>query len=198
VVWITFSPDGRRIATASLDRTVKLWDTATGREVFALQGRTAGVFVLAFSPDGRRIVSGGIDYTARVWDATPLRDEVLQSQDARYQQKTRALKELGRGTGDALRAEPLARNGRWGLAAAALGKAVELEPNNVGLRYKHIPSLLEAGDRAGVRRSCEDLLKRIILLHRHPAHRTQHVALSRRGASRRRSRRPAGADGSSS
>ena len=77
VVGIAFSPDGRRIATASFDRTIKLWDTATGSEVFTLRGHTAGLLVLAFSPDGRRIVSGAIDTTARVWDATPLPADVL-------------------------------------------------------------------------------------------------------------------------
>jgi WD40 repeat protein len=147
ITQIAFSPDGRRIATTSFDRTVKLWDTATGREVFTLQGHTAGAVALAFSPDGRRIVSGGIDHTARIWDATPLPAEVLLSQDALYEEKTRVLKELGRGAGDALRAESLARDGRWGQAAAALEKAVELEPNNFDLRHQHILSLLEAEDR---------------------------------------------------
>jgi tetratricopeptide (TPR) repeat protein len=115
---------------------------------------------LVFSPDGHRIVSGGIDYTARVWDATPLPNEVLLAQDALYQEKTRSLKGLRRGAGDALRAESLARDGQWALSAAALGKAVELEPNSLDHRRQHILSLMEAGARAGVRRSCEDLLKR--------------------------------------
>jgi WD40 repeat protein len=94
VVSITFSPDGRRIATASFDRTVKLWDTATGREVFTLRGHTAGVEALGFSHDGHRIVSSGIEGAFRVWDATPLPAEVLRAQEAHYQQKQAELKAL--------------------------------------------------------------------------------------------------------
>jgi WD40 repeat protein len=88
-----FSPDSRRLATASHDRTIKLWDTATGRNVFTLGGHTAGLVSLAFSADGSRIVSGGVDFTARVWDATPLPAQVVEEDNARYRQKLATLSE---------------------------------------------------------------------------------------------------------
>ena len=157
---LAFSPDGRRIATSSWDRTIKLWDPETGREVFTLRGHTAGLLVVAFSPAGRRLVSGSIDFTARVWDATPLPAEILQAQDARYQRKRRALAELARAVEDSERAENLAKSGQWALAADAYGKFVEQEPENLVLRQNHIRALEAADDVAGVRRACEDLLER--------------------------------------
>ena len=51
------SPDGRRLASASNDQTVKLWDASTGQELLTLKGHTDRVDSVAFSPDGRRLAS---------------------------------------------------------------------------------------------------------------------------------------------
>jgi WD40 repeat protein/serine/threonine protein kinase len=66
---IDFSPDGRRIITASFDGTAKVWDAASGVELLRLIGHTGHVNSAAFSQDGRRIVTGSADNTARIWDA---------------------------------------------------------------------------------------------------------------------------------
>ncbi len=97
---MAFSPDGHRLATASLDRTIKLWDTATGQEVFTLRGHTSGVLCIAFSPDGRRIVSGSIDWTARVWDLDPIQAETIYRREAMESRRTPLQEAPGRAGGD--------------------------------------------------------------------------------------------------
>ncbi|MDR1219797.1 MAG: WD40 repeat domain-containing protein [Treponema sp.] len=64
-----FSPDGRRIVSASSNATVKVWDAESGRELRTLSGHTSYVHSAAYSPDGRRIVSASYDNTVKVWDA---------------------------------------------------------------------------------------------------------------------------------
>jgi WD40 repeat protein len=63
-----FSPDGRTIATAGADRTVRVWDAATGRELMVFTGHRDSIQSLAFSPDGSRLVTAGVDQTIRFWD----------------------------------------------------------------------------------------------------------------------------------
>jgi WD40 repeat protein len=68
-VSVSFSLDGKRIVTASFDRTAKVWDADTGQELLTLKGHTDPVLSVTFSPDGTRIVTGGWDTTVKVWDA---------------------------------------------------------------------------------------------------------------------------------
>ena len=53
----------------AVDRTVKLWDAATGKEIRTLNGHTDMVACVTFSPDGQRLASGGFDGEVKVWDA---------------------------------------------------------------------------------------------------------------------------------
>jgi hypothetical protein len=69
VTSVTFSPDGMRFATSSLDQTAMVWDARTGKPQVELKGHTRGVRSVSFSPDGTRIVTGSDDLTAKVWDA---------------------------------------------------------------------------------------------------------------------------------
>jgi WD40 repeat protein/serine/threonine protein kinase len=68
VLGVTFSPDSRRLATASADQTVKIWDTATGADLITLNGHLGNVSSVAFSPDGRLLASGGWDQMVKIWD----------------------------------------------------------------------------------------------------------------------------------
>ena len=68
VAGVAFHPDGRRLATAGTDRTVRLWDSVTGQEIRSLLGHTDQVLCVAFSPDGQKLASSGSDQTVRLWD----------------------------------------------------------------------------------------------------------------------------------
>jgi WD40 repeat protein len=67
---VAFSPDGRRLASAANDRTVRTWDVAT-RQQQSSYPHPGPVFSVAFSPDGKWLASCGSYETLRVWDAAP-------------------------------------------------------------------------------------------------------------------------------
>jgi serine/threonine protein kinase len=103
---VAFSPDGSRLASGSADRTIKIWDTASGREVLTLTGHTHEVWSVAFSPDGSRLASASRDKTIKIWDLAKgnvlhtLREHAGQVWSVAFSPDGRQPASLGRGGAD--------------------------------------------------------------------------------------------------
>ncbi|HTU25276.1 MAG TPA: hypothetical protein VMF30_07765, partial [Pirellulales bacterium] len=69
-IWdLSFSPDGTRIASASMDRSARVWDVTTGQQLLTLRGHNDIVTGVRFSPSGKEIATASVDGTLRTWDA---------------------------------------------------------------------------------------------------------------------------------
>ena len=101
------SPNGRRLASGSDDKTVKLWDVVTGRELRTLTGHSDIVGSVIFSPDGRWLASGSVDKTVKLWDVSTGR-------------QFRTLT----GHSDIVRSVAFSPDGRWLASGSVDGQAV--------------------------------------------------------------------------
>src|SRR2546423_344934 len=66
---IAWSPVGDILASASHDKTIRLWDAQAGQLLHILEGHSDAVYSVAWSPDGHILASGSHDKTIRLWDA---------------------------------------------------------------------------------------------------------------------------------
>ena len=71
VMSVSFSPDGRMLASADWNGTIRLWDVATGTHKKTLSGHTNLVTSVSFSPDGRTLASTSWDGTVLLWELAP-------------------------------------------------------------------------------------------------------------------------------
>lgn len=110
VTYVAFSPDGRWLASASYDKTAKLWDRTTGREVRKLTGHGGDLFTVAFSPNGRLVATGGKDLTIRLWDVQTGQVDAVTTLS---------------GHSGWVRSVAFSPDGRW-LASASVDKTVRL------------------------------------------------------------------------
>ena len=69
VATASFSFDGKRIVTASDDKTARIWDALTGQQLLILNGHTDRITSASFSPNDKNIITSSLDRTARIWDA---------------------------------------------------------------------------------------------------------------------------------
>ncbi|GBF53569.1 tolB protein precursor, periplasmic protein [Microcystis sp. 0824] len=64
---VVYSPDGRYLASGSWDKTIKIWEVATGKELRTLTGHSGSVWSVVYSPDGRYLASGSSN-TIKIWE----------------------------------------------------------------------------------------------------------------------------------
>ena len=86
VLHVEFSPDGKRIVSASIDNTARIWSAITGRQLCILKGHEDGVYSARFSPDSKHVVTVSKDGNAMVWSVKKGRAVNVLTDERRYLQ----------------------------------------------------------------------------------------------------------------
>jgi WD40 repeat protein len=77
-IWgVAFAPDGKSVAGACIDASVRIWEAATGKERKILKGHTDRLFSVAYTPSGKTLASSGHDAAVRLWDAASGKEKAV-------------------------------------------------------------------------------------------------------------------------
>jgi len=132
VNYVSFSPDGRLLATGGDDGTVRLWDAVSGNALATLGKHSDWVTCVLFTPDGRRVISGAKDKQVKIWDIDTRREQAplapgLEIEGMALSPDGRTLSTSGWGPSVKL----------WNLASRRMTLSLEVKTRTQSVAFSH-------------------------------------------------------------